>query len=127
MNLNEYQKQAMTTCLPACENLPYMLFNLQGEVGELSSKIAKAIRKDNMWFGNLDDLHNKTFMRGDFTSAEQSEMEDAIIGELGDVLWQLSGVCSVLGYSLEDVAKRNLAKLASRKQRGVIDGNGDNR
>jgi hypothetical protein len=32
-----------------------------------------------------------------------------------------------MGWSLEDVAKSNLEKLASRKQRGVIDGEGDNR
>nr|CAI9751227.1 hypothetical protein WMHIBSEC_WMHIBSEC_CDS_0051 [Caudoviricetes sp.]CAI9751786.1 hypothetical protein AZFZUZMX_AZFZUZMX_CDS_0051 [Caudoviricetes sp.] len=32
-----------------------------------------------------------------------------------------------MGWKLEDVAKLNLEKLASRQQRGVIDGNGDNR
>jgi hypothetical protein len=32
-----------------------------------------------------------------------------------------------MGWDLEDVAQGNLDKLASRKQRGVIDGNGDNR
>ena len=47
--------------------------------------------------------------------------------ELGDVLWQLSGLCSVMGWSLEEVAQQNLDKLASRQQRNVIEGNGDNR
>ena len=32
-----------------------------------------------------------------------------------------------MGWDLEDVAQGNLDKLASRQQRGVIDGNGDNR
>jgi hypothetical protein len=32
-----------------------------------------------------------------------------------------------MGWSLEDVAQMNLDKLASRKERNVIDGNGDNR
>jgi hypothetical protein len=32
-----------------------------------------------------------------------------------------------MGWKLDDVAQKNLDKLASRKQRGVIDGDGDNR
>lgn len=36
-------------------------------------------------------------------------------------------LCSVMGWDLEKIAKMNLEKLASRKNRGVIDGNGDNR
>ena len=47
--------------------------------------------------------------------------------EDGDVLWQLAGLCSVMNWDLEAIARMNLDKLASRKQRGVIDGNEDNR
>lgn len=47
--------------------------------------------------------------------------------EAGDVLWQLAGLCSVMGWDLEQIALMNLEKLASRQKRGVIDGNGDNR
>jgi MazG nucleotide pyrophosphohydrolase domain. len=47
--------------------------------------------------------------------------------EAGDVLWQLAGLCTQLNLKLEDVAQANLDKLTSRKQRGVIDGNGDHR
>jgi hypothetical protein len=32
-----------------------------------------------------------------------------------------------MGWDLEDIAKMNLEKLASRKNRGVIAGDGDNR
>lgn len=52
---------------------------------------------------------------------------DELKKEAGDILWQLSGLCSVMGWSLEDTAMQNLMKLASRKERNVIDGNGDNR
>ena len=45
LTLNEYQEKAMTTCLPTCNNIAYMSTNLCGEVGELLSKLAKAIRK----------------------------------------------------------------------------------
>jgi NTP pyrophosphatase (non-canonical NTP hydrolase) len=47
--------------------------------------------------------------------------------EAGDILWQLSGLCEVMGWKLEDVAQQNLQKLASRKERGKIAGEGDNR
>lgn len=30
MELNEYQKRAMSTCMPSCENISYMLLNLVG-------------------------------------------------------------------------------------------------
>ena len=45
--------------------------------------------------------------------------------EAGDILWQLSGLCSVMGWNLEDVAQENLDKLAARKEAGTIDGCGD--
>ena len=52
-------------------------------------------------------------------------VHQGLIGELGDVLWFVSGICNVLGLSLEDVAEANLAKLAERKKNGTIIGNGD--
>lgn len=131
MELNEYQKQAMTTCMPSCSNIPYMLINLQGEVGELSSKIAKAIRKGKLRLDAVCKTDGAVLYHqadwGLTPPQERQELTDALTGELGDVLWQLSGVCSVLGISLNDIAQANLHKLASRQQRGVIDGDGDNR
>ena len=45
--------------------------------------------------------------------------------EIGDCLWGIAGICAVMGWSLEEVAKQNLDKLAARKAVGTIDGNGD--
>lgn len=56
-----------------------------------------------------------------------SEDKEALSKEAGDIAWQLAGLCHVMGWSLEDVCRQNLDKLASRKQRGVIDGSGDER
>lgn len=124
MKLNEYQKRAMSTCMPSCENISYMLLNLVGEVGELASKIAKQIRKGNITIGS--DQYPNCLLRG---IAMKREAHDAINEELkkeaGDILWQLSGVCSVMGWSLEEIAQMNLDKLAARKAAGTIDGNGD--
>ena len=125
MKLNEYQERAMSTCMPSCENISYMLLNLVGEVGEFASKVAKEIRKENMCIGVNFTKRNEHYW---FThDGDSYAKEDELKKEAGDILWQLSGLCKVMGWSLEDVAKANLEKLASRKQRGVIDGNGDNR
>lgn len=50
---------------------------------------------------------------------------DELKKEAGDILWQLSGLCTVMNWPLEDVAQQNLDKLAARKAIGTIDGNGD--
>ena len=47
--------------------------------------------------------------------------------ELGDVLWYVADIAHYLGATLNDVADMNIEKLASRQDRGVIQGNGDNR
>ena len=122
MELNKYQERAMTTCMPSCENISYMLLNLVGEVGELASKIAKHIRKGNMTIGGKclpNGLH--TILEGE----EWLNADKELMKEAGDILWQLSGLCTVMGWELNDVAKMNLDKLAARKAAGTIDGNGD--
>ena len=120
MTLNEYQEKAMTTCLPPSRNFSYMFLNLVGEIGEFASKVAKAIRKDKA----IIDFNQLITERKESMSEE--EIED-LMKEAGDCLWQLSGLCTVMGWKLNDVAQQNLDKLASRKNRGVVDGNGDNR
>ena len=50
-----------------------------------------------------------------------------IADELGDVLWFVAMMAHRLGFSLEEVMRRNLGKLADRQNRGVIIGDGDKR
>ena len=119
MTLNEYQEKAMETCMDSCKNYSYMMDNLVAEVGEFAGKVAKARRHSDVWF-----LSDGTLIMGADVEAEQLE---ELKKEAGDILWQLAGLCHVMGWKLDDVGEGNLAKLASRKQRGVIDGNGDNR
>lgn len=129
MDLNEYQEKAMTTCMPTSNNIVYMGFNLSAEVGELLGKFAKAIRKDKLILYNDTDEDEKDFSNAGSTYLSTLSFEefDEIKKEAGDCLWQIAGVCHVLGLKLNDVAQDNLDKLASRKERGVIDGSGDNR
>lgn len=122
LTLDQYQELAMKTCMTSCDNFSYMMLNLVGEVGELASKVAKDIRKRNVIIG---DIANELTPEMPFDEWEAREAE--YMHEAGDILWQLAGLCRVMGWDLSDVANANLAKLASRKTRGVIDGNGDNR
>ena len=126
MELNEYQEKAMTTCMPSSNNFSYMFLNLVGEVGELASKVAKAIRKTkySIELNDLDFVWDKADKTEEI---EACQMEQELQKEAGDILWQLSGLCSVMGWKLEDIGQQNLDKLASRKKRNVIEGDGDNR
>ena len=119
MELNEYQKQAMTTCTESSHNFAYMMLNLVGEVGEFASKVAKSVRKEHL------SINSNDFEEHDI--AECTELERGLRLEAGDILWQLSGLCSVMGWNLEDIAKANLDKLKSRQERNKIVGDGDYR
>ena len=120
----------MTTCMESSSNFSYMMLNLVGEVGELASKVAKGIRKQDIYIGGNPDLGDygghQNDIHYDFKEVCQyGEYEDALKKEAGDILWQLSGLCTMMGWELEDVARMNLAKLSARKEAGTIDGDGD--
>ena len=116
LTLNEYQRRAMTTCMVSCDNQAYMLTGFVGEVGELCGKIAKAIRREK---AALKD----NYLVGAFTPQELHDIKS----ELGDCAWFIAGIANTMGWTLQNVCQDNLDKLASRKERGVINGDGDNR
>ena len=126
LTLNEYQDKAMSTCMPESDNLFYMLANLVGEVGEFASKAGKHMRNGKLHITTTERdeegriLHTQIW---NITDEERKLLRD----ELGDIQWQLAGLAHVMGFSLEEVAEKNLEKLASRKQRNLIDGDGDER
>ena len=122
MELKEYQERAMGTCMPSCENFSYMMLNLVGEVGELAGKIAKGIRKGEIVIGFSEEMNeaDESDLIPQMSFAEWTFRQDDLMSEAGDILWQLSGLCTVMGWSLEEVAKMNLEKLAKRKKSGTI-------
>lgn len=88
---------------PEKHAIVYPALGLAGESGEIAEKVKK-------------------FLRGD------SELDrEALLKELGDPLWYITSLAIDLGYSLQDVVNANEQKLNSRKDRGVIKGNGDDR
>ena len=121
MRLNEYQERAMETCMPTCDNISYMLLNLVGELGEFASKIAKGIRKGEMMIKD----NNLCLGSEKVTKEGFEQLDESLMAECGDCLWQLSGLCTIMGWDLEGVAEYNLKKLAERKKNGTIAGNGD--
>ena len=82
--------------------LSYLALGLMGESGEVAEKVKKLIRD-----GKFD--------------------REAVSKELGDVFWYLSQLCLALNKNPSRVLSDNLRKLKDRKNRNVIQGEGDNR
>ena len=78
------------------------ILGLVGEAGEVAEKIKKYIRDGNK------DL-------------------DAIQKELGDVIFYWTALHGALGLDPERTITKNVGKLSSRKERGTIQGSGDDR
>ena len=110
LTFSEYQKAADRTAIypyrHAKKSAPYPFLGLPGEAGEVCEHAKKMIRDDGRMTG---------------------ERRDAIIKELGDVLWYVAAIAHEVDADLEEVARRNIDKLADRDDRGVIHGDGDDR
>lgn len=110
MTFDEYQKQARTTLIAHPDPLmdkTIMVLGIAGEASEIAEKWKKLV----------------AYRDGVITDEDKEEMAK----EIGDVLWYLSVFADMLGLSMDDVAVKNAAKLASRKARDVQKGAGDNR
>ena len=102
MLIKDYQELAFKTALESAKNPAYMVANLTSEAGEVAGKYAKWIRD-----GVLD--------------------EEGMQKEVGDVLWQIAGLSTVMGWSLAELASQNLRKLAARQANNSLTGSGDER
>ena len=91
-----------TAIYPPEKGLEYTALGLASEAGEFAGKVKKMIR-------------DKTYDT------------DAMIAELGDVLWYVARAAAELDVHLSDVAKDNIEKLKSRQDRGKLGGSGDSR
>ena len=109
--MNEYQQTATTFAIYPGKGsflgIVYTVLKMNGEAGEIAEKVGKIMRDD--------------------ASILSEEKREALLLELGDVLWYIAACAKELGYSLEQVANVNIEKLASRSARGKLSGSGDNR
>jgi len=97
MNVNEYQKEAMTLLNPAIPQKDVLLNALMGLCGESGEAI---------------DLLKKQRFQGHDLDREK------LIKELGDVAWYLAEAATGLGVNLSEVLQRNLDKLHARYPQG---------
>lgn len=112
IELDQYQEDALETATFSQDiAVTYLALALPGEAGEVAEKVSKLIR-DHGW------------MPGDPIPAGHRE---ALVKELGDVLWYTAVLAQHVGVTLSEVATLNIEKLRSRQERGVLGGDGDNR
>jgi NTP pyrophosphatase (non-canonical NTP hydrolase) len=109
VRLADYQRRSRATAVypGAGENLVYPALGLAGEAGEAAEHVKRVLRDDG---GTLTE-----------------ERRAALGAELGDVLWYVAQLATEAGLDLAALAEANLAKLASRAERGVLSGSGDER
>lgn len=94
---------ALTAVYPPDQAIEYLLLGLTSEVGELAA------------------LHKRFIRDGQIVTDEEWKKE------LGDILWYVSQLATERVTLLEDIARTNIAKLADRANRGVIQGKGGER
>lgn len=105
---------------------------------------------DILWFvANLADYYdreNGTKFSAELKDCFEAEVDDERFDEdimrllvywtgffldegshLSDIVFEVGGFAKKYGYTLEQVAEINIAKLRDRQARGVIKGNGDER
>lgn len=97
MNVNEYQKEAMTLLNPEISQKDVLLNALMGLCGESGEAI---------------DLMKKHLFQGHELDREK------LIKELGDIAWYLAEAATGLSIDLSEVLQRNLDKLHARYPMG---------
>lgn len=80
------------------ENIELLAYSnaFGGEAGELQNIVKKIVKNDALQNG-------------------KSDLFDKFVLEAGDVLWYLTKLVLLMGYSLDDVMQINIGKLDARK------------
>ena len=101
---NEYSEWVERKIITSPEDrLTENTLGLCEEAGEVAGKIKKRIR-DNT-----------------------KVTPEAILAELGDVLFYATAIANYYEFNLTDIIKLNMLKLDGREARGTLKGSGDNR
>ena len=108
MDFINYQwRTSKTAIYPSDKALEYLSLGLVSEAGEVAGKAKKIIRDHN--------------------SVLTPETKDALLAEIGDVMWYIAQLCEILGTNMGIVARQNVEKLAQRQKTNKLSGDGDNR
>jgi len=104
MHLSSYQEKARTFAVypNKGDNIIYPALGLAGEAGEFANQVKKVLRDDN----------------GEITQ----DRRNALIDELGDVLWYVANEAAELGVDLDVIGYVNIRKLQERAKQDLIHG-----
>lgn len=97
MNINEYQKLAMTTLNPKLKKEEVLINSVMGLCGE-SGEAIDIVKK---WFAQGHELDREHLAK-----------------ELGDIAWYLAEAATALDLSLEEILEENIKKLKKRYPEG---------
>ena len=106
MQINEYQKLAMTTLNPELSPKEVLINGVMGLCGESCEAI---------------DIVKKHISQGHELDKEK------LVKELGDIAWYLAETAYALGVDLEEVLEKNIQKLKNRYPDGFTTENSVNR
>ena len=154
VTIKNYQELAMRTCLPSAKNWKYCYCLIASEIGEAFGKWGKQFRDGEFDKDKLADELGDVFwgialaceLGGDeFAKLWEDENKSYVIivfdsptnfgewncrlnrSEVWRFLMFAKTFAMECGIDPLECLKRNIAKLADRKARGVIKGNGDER
>lgn len=117
MTADDYQRKAKSFCTEESFSYAYLGEGIVSELGEFKDKIGKMVRKKVL------PIHIE---REDVLNLPE-ETRNELKKELGDLQWFVALTAEWFGWNLQDVMCSNIYKLADRKERNVIVGEGDNR
>lgn len=121
MNATEYQAKAHDFASYG-ENPMYPALGLSEEAGEVCGKIAKFIRKHE----GIDPMTARYELENKVTvTDDELKFRKDLSRELGDTVWMLAELCTNYGLDMGEVMAENIEKLADRKDKGLIIGEGD--
>lgn len=139
METVDYSRKALETDLGVPEGIPPLVFNalcMCEEAGEIAGKIKK-IYRDNKGRFNSADVHALMLEHGDLLwylnrNAEELRNMMAAFGpfeceRVGMTNYPFNILVLNRHHGLGVIAELNIEKLADRKNRGVIQGKGDDR
>ena len=121
MNASEFQVKAHDFASYG-ENPMYPALGLSEEAGEVCGKIAKFIRKHE----GIDPMTARYELENKVTvTDDELKFRKDLSRELGDTMWMLAELCTNYGLDMGEVMAENIEKLADRKDKGLIIGEGD--
>ena len=97
MNINEYQRLAMTTLNPELSKKEILINSVMGLCGE-SGEAIDIVKK---WMAQGHELDKEHLAK-----------------ELGDIAWYLAEAATALDMQLEDILQANIDKLKKRYPEG---------